>query len=212
MVYSSRVEGIVQSGNFDLNLQPLRVSVHSLQNASHSLDVEKLKAVKDLNKAVRKWNKWHSKHRKALRKLKAIYCRIRKALGHECKCPHRRNAAHQTEDPGQSHHSEVAAKFRVGRPPAYLMEQSQRDEDDVVYAVAVYAGFTGLRGTFDSERFTGRPHHGPPIRELRQAVRRVLAVNKKLKSFEQGFISVDGIKDREWYKHLVVAPGKWLGT
>jgi N-acetylated-alpha-linked acidic dipeptidase len=25
------------------------------------------------------------------------------------------------------------------------------------------------------------------------------------------FISEDGIKDREWYRHLGVAPGKWLG-
>jgi N-acetylated-alpha-linked acidic dipeptidase len=36
-------------------------------------------------------------------------------------------------------------------------------------------------------------------------------INKKLRSFEQGFISEEGIKDREWYRHLGVAPGKWLG-
>lgn len=36
-------------------------------------------------------------------------------------------------------------------------------------------------------------------------------VNKKLIAFERGFISEDGIKDREWYRHLGVAPGKWLG-
>jgi N-acetylated-alpha-linked acidic dipeptidase len=26
------------------------------------------------------------------------------------------------------------------------------------------------------------------------------------------FISEDGIKDREWYRHLGVAPGRWLGV
>jgi N-acetylated-alpha-linked acidic dipeptidase len=36
-------------------------------------------------------------------------------------------------------------------------------------------------------------------------------VNKKLVGFEKGFISKDGIPDREWYKHLAIAPGKWLG-
>jgi len=36
-------------------------------------------------------------------------------------------------------------------------------------------------------------------------------VNQKLIGFEKGFVSKDGIPDREWYKHLVIAPGKWLG-
>ena len=37
------------------------------------------------------------------------------------------------------------------------------------------------------------------------------AANKKLVGFERGFISEEGIKEREWYRHLGVAPGKWLG-
>lgn len=44
-----------------------------------------------------------------------------------------------------------------------------------------------------------------------KAAKRVHEVNKKLIAFELGFISEDGIKDREWYRHLGVAPGKWLG-
>lgn len=35
-------------------------------------------------------------------------------------------------------------------------------------------------------------------------------VNQKLVAFERGFISESGIAHREWYRHLVVAPGKWL--
>ncbi|KAI0747310.1 Zn-dependent exopeptidase [Irpex lacteus] len=56
--------------------------------------------------------------------------------------------------------------------------------------------------------------HGPkgiPWKKLREAVKRIRAVNAKLVAYERGFISEEGIKDREWYKHLVVAPGKWLG-
>jgi N-acetylated-alpha-linked acidic dipeptidase len=50
-----------------------------------------------------------------------------------------------------------------------------------------------------------------PSRKFLKAVKRVRAVNQKLIAFERGFISEDGIKDREWYRHLAVAPGKWLG-
>lgn len=51
-----------------------------------------------------------------------------------------------------------------------------------------------------------------PTRRLIKAAREVRAVNQHLATFERGFISKDGIKDREWYKHLGVAPGKWLGN
>ncbi|KAH8830414.1 vacuolar protein sorting-associated protein 70 [Flagelloscypha sp. PMI_526] len=50
-----------------------------------------------------------------------------------------------------------------------------------------------------------------PIEEFIKAAKRVAAANSKLSSFEKGFIHQDGIKEREWYRHLGVAPGKWLG-
>lgn len=51
----------------------------------------------------------------------------------------------------------------------------------------------------------------PRKRRLLQALEPVRAVNGKLIAFERAFISKDGIKGREWFKHLGVAPGKWLG-
>ncbi|EIN10533.1 Zn-dependent exopeptidase [Punctularia strigosozonata HHB-11173 SS5] len=54
-------------------------------------------------------------------------------------------------------------------------------------------------------------HNGTPIEEFIKAAKRVRKDNQKLQAFEQGFISEEGIKDREWYKHLGVAPGKYLG-
>lgn len=49
-------------------------------------------------------------------------------------------------------------------------------------------------------------------RKFRRAARKVSKANKKLIGFERGFLSDDGLPGREWYKHLGVAPGKWLGT
>ncbi|EIW82081.1 Zn-dependent exopeptidase [Coniophora puteana RWD-64-598 SS2] len=52
---------------------------------------------------------------------------------------------------------------------------------------------------------------GRSSRKLVEAIERIQEVNHKLIAFERGFISKDGLKDREWYKHLGVAPGRWLG-
>jgi len=57
-------------------------------------------------------------------------------------------------------------------------------------------------------------HHGSPefpAHDLIKAAKRVRRVNQKLAAFERGFISKEGIRNREWYKHLGVAPGLWLG-
>ncbi|KAJ7167547.1 Zn-dependent exopeptidase [Mycena filopes] len=80
----------------------------------------------------------------------------------------------------------------------------------------------------DAQFFAGRAEHGeygevetetetphlprvPPIFRFIRAAKRVTKVNKKLAAFERGFLSEGGIKGREWYKHMVVAPGRWLG-
>ncbi|KAI8331967.1 hypothetical protein EDC96DRAFT_451662 [Choanephora cucurbitarum] len=41
--------------------------------------------------------------------------------------------------------------------------------------------------------------------------KRVEKMNQRLTMFERGFIDEDGVKGREWYKHLVYAPGLWTG-
>ncbi|KAI0353023.1 Zn-dependent exopeptidase [Trametes cingulata] len=61
------------------------------------------------------------------------------------------------------------------------------------------------------ELLPGLPWHGHSRREFEQAVRRVQKVNAKLRGFERGLISEEGLEGREWYRHLGVAPGKWLG-
>jgi len=54
----------------------------------------------------------------------------------------------------------------------------------------------------------------PPIKrikEIKEVLAEIRGINKKLQGFESGFISEDGLKGREWYKHKGVAPGLWLG-
>lgn len=58
------------------------------------------------------------------------------------------------------------------------------------------------------------PHPHLPKKKMHQIariLRELRAINQKVRSFEQGFISENGIKGREWYRHKGVAPGKWLG-
>ncbi|KZP07972.1 Zn-dependent exopeptidase [Athelia psychrophila] len=50
-----------------------------------------------------------------------------------------------------------------------------------------------------------------PVRKLIRAAKRVRRANRKLIAFERGFIDEEGLKGRQWYKHLGVAPGYWLG-
>ncbi|KAL1406998.1 Vacuolar protein sorting-associated protein 70 [Vanrija albida] len=53
--------------------------------------------------------------------------------------------------------------------------------------------------------------HGPNWKEIKKTLKAIRRVNVKLRDFESGFIAEEGIKDREWYRHKGVAPGKWLG-
>ncbi|KDE07172.1 hypothetical protein MVLG_02573 [Microbotryum lychnidis-dioicae p1A1 Lamole] len=46
---------------------------------------------------------------------------------------------------------------------------------------------------------------------LRDLERRVKSINTRRRTFEQGFLDDQGLKGREWYKNLVVAPGRHLG-
>lgn len=52
---------------------------------------------------------------------------------------------------------------------------------------------------------------GRKEKEIRKVLKAIRDVNLKLRDFEKGFISEEGITDREWYKHKGTAPGKWLG-
>ncbi|KAJ6490314.1 hypothetical protein C8R47DRAFT_1124198 [Mycena vitilis] len=192
--YLKGIESITLDSSVKVDLSPLRKSITALQAASHSLDFEKASAEKDLRKIIHKYLK---KRRTLKKKLRKAYCRLKKLFGKKC---HKEFA----EGHGCDKSSEEAGpNFRVGRLPAFLDEQHGMTSE-VLLGLAVYAGLDGPASNLDlPPKF--------PLARLRKAVRRIRAVNKKLIGFEKGFISKDGIPDREWYKHLAIAPGKWLG-
>ncbi|KAL4081558.1 hypothetical protein V8B97DRAFT_2020296 [Scleroderma yunnanense] len=68
-----------------------------------------------------------------------------------------------------------------------------------------------LLGDIEQQKGLCKPQHKNPFCDLIRAAIRIKNVNQKLRIFEQGFISEEGIKDRKWYRHLGVAPGKYLG-
>ncbi|KAF7352560.1 Zn-dependent exopeptidase [Mycena venus] len=128
-------------------------------------------------------HRFKHRHRKLKKKLRKAYCRLKKIFG--------RKSFDGSVDSAFS-------KFRLGRLPAFLDEQ-QGLSHEVLLGLALHAGSDGIL----PDKF--------PLAKLKKVVKRLRAVNKKLVSFEKGFISKDGIPDREWYKHLAIAPGKWLG-
>ncbi|KAJ6515617.1 hypothetical protein C8R45DRAFT_957123 [Mycena sanguinolenta] len=186
--YLNGVETMALDSAVSVDLAPLRKSIIALQTASHSLDFEKHGAEKELHKIIHKFMK---RHRRLRRKLRKAWCRLRKVFGREC-------SQKFTEHGCGGDSEESPSKFRVGRLPAFLDEQDGLDYD-VLLGLALHSGSFGI------------PSRHFPLTKLKKVVRRIRTVNQKLVSFEKGFISKDGIPDREWYKHLAIAPGKWLG-
>lgn len=118
------------------------------------------------------------------RKLRKAWCKLKKVFGKKCHRKHEGETQDGHVPTFTTETGEVIELRGVGRAPVWLREQKRHH--------ACHAK-------------DGR------WKKLREAVKRVRTVNTKLVAFERGFISEDGIKDREWYKHLAVAPGKWLG-
>ncbi|KAG8684008.1 hypothetical protein FRC11_012743, partial [Ceratobasidium sp. 423] len=88
-------------------------------------------------------------------------------------------------------------KFQVNdRLKEYINQTSRDGTQDARVAVKALGSF-------------GNGPCGTP--ELAGLIKDVRLINKKLSNFERGFISEDGLPGREWYRHLIVAPGKWIG-
>ncbi|KAK0235018.1 hypothetical protein EDD85DRAFT_929054 [Armillaria nabsnona] len=207
--YLDKVEILVSAQSVDIDLSPLRQSIHSLQAVSLALDYEKFNAEQNIIKVIKKWRKEASKLKKLKKKLRKAYCKVRKALGHPCESRHHHHKHHDkqyqlTEEERRVTHT--GFEHRIGRLPAWRQEVA---ENEMLYGFALQAGFEKFHRGCAKSAISRLPHF--PIGELKKAVKRLRVVNQKLIAFERGFISEDGISEREWYKHLGVAPGKWLG-
>ncbi|KAL7416181.1 hypothetical protein BDY24DRAFT_381285 [Mrakia frigida] len=72
------------------------------------------------------------------------------------------------------------------------------------------------RRAFDT--VIGRPHTARfpfpsphKLKKIKEVLAEIKVVNGKLAGFEAGFLDPEGLPGREWYKHKIVAPGRWLG-
>lgn len=194
--YLDKVEGIAEKTSMgsQVDFHPLRLSFSELREASLELDKEKVRAHWQLKKAL-----WKFRHRRAIRhRLRKIYCEVRRWFGKRCHNKHRHEHEHDSTPvfPQKVVRGDGRVEFkpRIGRLPGWIKEGEQAAE---------HHDHSGSRPG------PGRCEHG--LGEVIRAAKHVRDVNKRLSKFEQGFISEDGIKDREWYRHLGVAPGKWLG-
>lgn len=179
-----RVEKIASESSLDVNLVPLRHSIRALQFASRELDREKHKAERHLVRLLRS-----AIRRKIIRRtFYQAVCKIKKLFGRECACAGKAHFDRDFASVQTAHGLELKPRF--GRSSGLAHNQHE-----------------------ESANSHSRIPWGKRLRKkIKAAAERVRAVNKKLVAFEKGFIHKDGIKDREWYRHLGVAPGKWLGS
>lgn len=179
-----RVEGLAAAESATVNFTPLRAAIRSLQFASLNLDAEKFAAERVLRGHIRKWRKHQRKHTQKDGCLKRFTRRFKGLF---------------TEG---SNDVSLSTPTSANGKPELRLGRATDFGNDHEFNVENWP-------RLPLPRKPKTPHCLPP--KLIKALKIVRKINQKLASFERGFIHEDGIKDREWYKHLGVAPGKWLG-
>ncbi|EPQ59121.1 Zn-dependent exopeptidase [Gloeophyllum trabeum ATCC 11539] len=172
----------------------LRASIRRLQSVSLELDKEKIEAEEEFKNLLDEIRKKPAFLKRIIRWLKKVFRHHRH---------HHHDDDLSSEDESLRFAHDLLAAY--GEPPRHHHRPT-------LGPLPPHACAEHKLGRPPRHPDAGFPHpHGFPIRKFIQAAKRIQKINKKLSSFERGFISEEGIKDREWYRHLGVAPGKWLG-
>lgn len=145
------------------------------------------------------------------RRLREGWCKLRKVFHKPCQEDRHEDLVHYREyryipsfTRPEMHKREdgvTKTKPRLGLAPARMREERERKRRELEPTAHYGCHARKARDEVDKRL----------DQKFLRAAERVRKVNKKLAGFERGFIHPDGIKDREWYRHLGVAPGKWLG-
>lgn len=219
-----RVESLPETQALKLDLSKLRSVIHRLQKASLKLDKEKHEAIFKLRKLVLRWwrhrhghghhhhHHHHHHHDELSARFQGLFYRIKGWLRRyhgvhgQGGCPGSEFNWHLDKENRASEHSPVALQDL----PRSLNLTSDFDR---ILGELYNMNFEDISDvyTHSLDEDHGHGHHKKWRKALFHAIHRVHVANNKLRSFESGLISKDGIKDREWFKHLGVAPGKWLG-
>ncbi|KAH9179540.1 Zn-dependent exopeptidase [Lactarius sanguifluus] len=190
----NKVEKLAASSATTPNLVPLRAAIKSLQFASLEFDAEKFRAELILKRLIRKWQKSRQsqlQHKHSC--FRCLMCRLRHFF-----------TAETHEPPAEIE----------GWPDKNGVDTGMhRINDEVNVEDGDWPHLPNIPHRPKHPHWPHWPPHKPrhPPRALIAAAKAIRKINQKLASFERGFIHEDGIKDREWYRHLGVAPGKWLG-
>lgn len=187
-----------------MDFSSLRASIDALYEASVVLDDEKDEAERELISLARRI----ARRRAIKRRLREGWCKLRKIFHKPCKEDRQADISHHRHIPPSTRpevlkreDGDRKMKPRLGLAAARMREERERKRRELEPTAPHSCHARKTRDEVDKR-----------LREkFLRAAGRVRAVNKKLVGFERGFIHPDGIKDREWYRHLGVAPGKWLG-
>ncbi|THH13793.1 hypothetical protein EW146_g6464 [Bondarzewia mesenterica] len=222
--YLDKVEELATASSVLTDLAPLRAAITSLQRASIKLDHEKWVAEAHLRHLLKHIMHRHG-HKKGLRQVIGKAChKLKKVFGkgdEEVKELTTPMHVPELEIMITKDGHRRLVKPRIGRLPGWIKEQEEKKmkelEKEATFEIADNDEDGPHPPHLPHLPRPPKPHwpphhkHKGPSRRFKRAVQHVQKVNQKLATFERGFIHEDGIKDREWYRHLGVAPGKWLG-
>jgi N-acetylated-alpha-linked acidic dipeptidase len=191
----------------EVDFSKLRRSVNKLRHSSRSLDHEKVNAEQELHKLMVEWAKLKQREGWLSKKFRKLIDWFRDRFGWYRDEEENRLAVEGLPRFGAN----GLMRPRIGRPPAWAQEQQAKAEE----------GENQVReDDVDNAKHKNKKHKHKKwqwgqrrklLKRLRKAAERVRRANAKLILFEQGLTSGDGLKGREWYKHLGVAPGKLQG-
>ncbi|KAG8987149.1 hypothetical protein FRB94_002576 [Tulasnella sp. JGI-2019a] len=184
--YLEKVQKIASLQNITVEFSPLHKAIHSVAKASAKLDESKARAVHKLEKAISDLEKHKKKLEEAHKGCATRSWRrtrewIKSVFGVKSTDHQSAKSINLVTVDGATQHSH----HHHGGHESHKHNEHHKEHK--------------------------KPKIPKAIRRVMKAAQVVVAHNKKLSSFEQGFISEEGIKDREWYRNLVVAPGKWTG-
>ncbi|KAJ9116408.1 hypothetical protein QFC22_004850 [Naganishia vaughanmartiniae] len=196
--YLEKVSSIAASmGVTDqLDFAKLHQSIVGLQNASSELDNQAADALKRLSKLVPDIP--HHRHGHHGKGVKALW---RKAV------------------------RLVKSTLGIQRRPSHPVREFREREGQALQIRSHHHGKHPDTGHKNKHGKGKHPHHGhhghkrphapmpnpKKVKAIKQVLLEIRGINQKLAHYESGFLSKEGLKDREWYLHKGTAPGKWLG-